>query len=195
MYLTLIYVERMHIYTKILQLNFPNAINEMEMEWLKSIISLSAFCTMFIVDRKRCLHVFSGETHGAPWHGVLRVAQEGKANHVSSYVPSYRNANDIVGCYEILSRRPRYFYRYVRVRNNMHLFRFLLIELPLYHSFSTVLTIKNQITYWLDIRLQGSLIALCTSSCTLIIYCQRCYLITNVNGTFGGRSTLPHCKW
>lgn len=163
----------------------------------KSIISLSASCVMFIVGRKRCSLVFSGETHGAPWHGVLRVAQERKANHVSSYVSSYRDANDIVGCYEILSRRPRYFYRYVRVRSNMHLFRSLLIELSLYHLFSTFLTIKNQIihTYWFDIRLQESLIALCTSSCTLIIYWQRCYLITSINGTFGGRSTLPLCKW
>lgn len=110
---------------------------------------------MFVVGRKRCLHVFSGETHGAPRHGVLRVAQEGKANHVSSYVPSYRDANDIVGRYEILSRRPRYFYRYVRVRNNItciiSIFYLLPIALSLvpfiFHSFNNQ---ESNHTYWFD---------------------------------------------
>lgn len=169
----------------------------MEVERLKLIISLSVSRAMFVVGCKRCLLIFSGETHGAPWHSVLRLAQERKTNHISSYIPSYRDANDIVGCYKILSRRPRYFYRYVRLRSNItHLIICLFLGLPMYH-FSIVLIIKNQFTRIdsICIHLQESLIALYTSSCTLIIYWQRCYLIINVNDTFGGRNTLPLCKW
>lgn len=139
----------MQIYTKILQFFF-SAINRWRDDWSQS---LSISCAMFVIGCKRCLHVFSGETHGAPWHSVLRLAQERKANHVSSYVPSYRDANDIVGRYKILSRRPRYFYRYVRVRNNIthldHLsFSNRLTYVPLvFHSFNNQESIY---TYWLD---------------------------------------------
>lgn len=71
---------------------------------------------IFIIGRKRRLHLFSGETHGAPRHRLFRIAQEGKANHISSHVPSYRDADDIMGRYKILSRWSWRFCRYVKNR-------------------------------------------------------------------------------
>lgn len=84
-----------------------------------SIVSSFGFCVILVTGRKRLLRLFSGETHRTPRHCVLRIAQEGKANHISSHVPSYRDANDIVGRYEILSRRSRHLCRYVRIDNNV----------------------------------------------------------------------------
>jgi len=72
---------------------------------------------IFVTGGKRRLHLFSGETLRASRHGVLRIAQEGKSNHISSHVPSYCDANDILGCYKVLSWWSWRFCRYVRMDN------------------------------------------------------------------------------
>lgn len=99
---------------RIWYLNFSSAIKR-EMECLQI---LSSACAMFVIGRKRRLHLFSGETHGAPRYGVLRIEKEGKANYISSHVPSYRDANGIMGRYKVLSRWSRCFRRYVQIDYN-----------------------------------------------------------------------------
>lgn len=127
---------------RILQLSFSNAIRR-ELECLP-ITSLSASCAIFVIGRKRRLRLFFGETLGASRHGILRAAQEGKANHISSHVPSYRDANDIVGRYEILSWRSRHHSRYVRIDNNV-MIQFLFLNNFSHLYISAILTDRIKI--------------------------------------------------
>jgi len=84
--------------------------------WNFNYIINYIFARFLRTGRERRSRIFSGENLGTPRYCVLCITQEGKADHVSSHVPSHRNANDIMGRYEVLSRWSWYFYRYVRQR-------------------------------------------------------------------------------
>lgn len=68
----------------------------------------------FLLDRERRVHLLSGKDFGASGHGVFRAKEEGESNHVPPLVPPYRDADGLMGRHQVLSRRTRHFYRYVR---------------------------------------------------------------------------------
>lgn len=62
--------------------------------------------------RPRLLRVLPGQDLRAAGHGVLHAAQKGQPDQLPAPVPPHRDADDLVGCHQVLPGRTRHLYRF-----------------------------------------------------------------------------------